>query len=141
MFLLSVKWVFGDIANYFKFIYYKKKLEDCNEYCGEAVYSLCTHEKCFNLPLWKYTTKFCNIDPPNIKAYFAYISNFARFITRKGPLKINSLTYTQQALFALPISVMTNLKILIQKGIFLYPTQLTLFPKIKIRRRERILTF
>ena len=130
IFLLSVKWVFRNIANYFKFIYYKKKHWKIAVSAVGKQYIVCALVRnALNCLYGNTTSKFCNVDPPNLKAYFAYISNFARCITRKGPLKINCLTYTQQAVFALPISVMTNLKILIQKGIFLYPTQSLSFPK------------
>lgn len=44
---ISVEWLSGDIANYFKFIDLKK-LEDWHEWCEEALFSLCSHDKCFN---------------------------------------------------------------------------------------------
>ena len=48
---ISVEWLFGDITNYFKFIDYKKDLENWYECSRQTIHSLCTHKEYFNMSL------------------------------------------------------------------------------------------
>lgn len=74
---ISVEWMFGGIANYFKFIYYKKNLKIGMSAVGKQ-YIVCALMRTSLTCLYGNTTStFSNVDPPNLEAYFAYISNFA----------------------------------------------------------------
>ena len=68
---VAVEWVFGDIANYFKFIYFKKTLnwdECCWENLHSSSYALLRNAlTCLSDST---TSAFCNVNPPNIDEYF-----------------------------------------------------------------------
>ena len=57
---VSVKWVFGGIINYFKFLDFWKKPQGKIKFCGQNVYCLCGTSQCDKLLLWHIDTKlFC----------------------------------------------------------------------------------
>ena len=50
---VSVEWLFGDVTNYFRFIDFKKKLTHWYQCSRQAIYHLCTHEKCPDMSVWE----------------------------------------------------------------------------------------
>ena len=49
----SVEWVFGDIVRSFKFMDFKKELENRVEPNWEDVSCLCLNPKCYHMHVWK----------------------------------------------------------------------------------------
>ena len=64
----SVEWLFGDIANYFKFLDFKKKMENRAKQCWEIIYGIWYFKKCL---YGNQTSQFFGLDPPHIQDYFA----------------------------------------------------------------------
>ena len=52
----SVEWLFGDIVNYFKFLDFKKKLEDWTQSSRKNVHSMFYFKEWFNLSLFKHNS-------------------------------------------------------------------------------------
>ena len=48
---VSVEWIFGDIVNYFKFLDFKKKLENKFKCCWQNVCDMCPSSQCLCLLL------------------------------------------------------------------------------------------
>ena len=67
---VSVEWVFGDIANYFAFVDFKKKLKIGLSAVGK-MYSVCALLTNARTCLYKsVTSSFFGLDPPELEAYF-----------------------------------------------------------------------
>ena len=67
---VAVEWVFGDIANYFKFIDFKKNLKIGMSAVGK-IYIVCALLRNALTCLYGSTTSaFFNVNPPNIGEYF-----------------------------------------------------------------------
>ena len=68
---VSVKWLFGDIVNYFKFLDFKKNLKIRLGQVGK-MYVICALLRNALTCLYKNTTsKYFELDPPALQEYFA----------------------------------------------------------------------
>ena len=66
---IGVKWVFGDISNFFKFLDFKKNLKIGLSPIGK-MYLICTF--LLNIRTCMYgsmTSSYFNIDPPTVREY------------------------------------------------------------------------
>lgn len=68
---ISVEWVFGGIANYFKFIYSKKNLKIGMTAVGKQYIVCALMRNALTCLYGNPASKFSNVDPPNLEAYFA----------------------------------------------------------------------
>ena len=67
----SVEWLFGDIANYFKFVDYKKDLKIGLSSVGK-MYIVCSLLRNALTCLYGNTTsEFYELDPPDLQDYFS----------------------------------------------------------------------
>lgn len=67
---VSVEWVFGDIANYFAFVDFKKKLKIGLSAVGK-MYAVCALLTSARTCLYKSVTSSCfGLDPPELEVYF-----------------------------------------------------------------------
>ena len=65
-----VKWIFGDIINYFKFMHLKKKLKIGLSAVGK-MYLVCGLLRNARASLYKTaTSKYFDINPPSLRDYF-----------------------------------------------------------------------
>ena len=67
---VSVEWVFGDIANYFAFLDFKKNLKIQLSAVGK-MYMVCALLTNSHTCLYKsMTSRFFDVDPPLLEEYF-----------------------------------------------------------------------
>ena len=67
---VAVEWIFGDVVNYFKFVYFKKNCKNRFELDWQNVHGLCYFKKCFNMLIWNTTSNFFELDSPTLEEYF-----------------------------------------------------------------------
>jgi hypothetical protein len=65
-----VEWIFGDIANYFKFLDFKKNLKIALSQVGK-IYRVCALlQNALTCMYGNTTSQFFNLDPPDLNEYF-----------------------------------------------------------------------
>ena len=69
---VAVEWVFGDIANYFKFIDFKKNLRIGMTAVGKIYIVRALLRNALTCLYGSTASAFFNVNPPNIDEYFRY---------------------------------------------------------------------
>lgn len=67
---VAVEWVFADIANYFAFLDFKKKLKIGLSAVGKMYISCAIIRNAHTCLYHSTTTDFFQVDPPTIREYF-----------------------------------------------------------------------
>ena len=68
--LVSVEWIFRDIANYFKFLDFKKNLKIALSQVGK-IYIVCALlQNALTCMYGNTTSQFFYLDPPDLNEYF-----------------------------------------------------------------------
>lgn len=71
---VSVEWIFGDIANYFKFLDFKKNLKIALSQVGK-IYIVCALlQNALTCMYGNTTSQFFNLDPPDLNGIFCMIT-------------------------------------------------------------------
>ena len=68
---VSVEWVFGEVANSFKFMDYKKNLKIQLSSVGKMYVVCCLLHNAITCLYGNQTSQFFNLDPPTIEEYFS----------------------------------------------------------------------
>ena len=67
---ISVKWLFGDITNYFKFIDYKKNLKIGMSAVGKQYIVCALTRNALTCLYQNNTSDFFGVEPPSLETYF-----------------------------------------------------------------------
>ena len=68
---VSVEWVFGDVANYFKFIDFKKNMKIGMSSVGKQYIVSALLRNALTCLYGNQTSQFFGLDPPHVLEYFA----------------------------------------------------------------------
>ena len=67
---LSVEWLFGDVANYFRFVDFKKNLKIGMSSVGKTYLVCALLHNSLTCLYGNKTSQFFNLDPPTLEEYF-----------------------------------------------------------------------
>ena len=67
---VSVEWIFGDAANYFKFLDFKKNLKICLSAVGKMYIACALMHNAWTCLYGSTTSQFFEISPPTVQEYF-----------------------------------------------------------------------